>query len=326
MLILIPLLVYLLWNNYVKALNLDSQFSVSDFKFNELIGIIKGSNGEAWQYQTSNNFRYALIAEPLTYLNGFSFSYFQIIILSLILLYIIYRFNKEHLNKNQIFLIIITLIIGALGYAFVMLVTYIFSFGEVEGPILASFNRYMSTYTLICILYVFSIFNYFNSLKDTKSVHLKTSMLLFAILVLLEPQFILLKYIPEIKNNTPTAYENQANIINNNTKENAKIFIISQEPTNGEALKMQYYLQYYINPRQVNFANYYLPTDQENIEQYFNDNIKNYLFEFDYLYLASINNNFTEEYKFLFKNDNISQQQLYKIINNNGILELQLVN
>ena len=152
---------------YVDSLDLEQQFVLSDMKLQDLPGILNGSKGEYYQKQAASNFITSIKTTGIM-TTKISLSYFQCVILVLLLLYLAWLYGKKYLDKKQTIGLGITFFIGSIGYAFVMLVLYIFNFGPVEGPNLASFNRYMPTYILIGISVVIMLFVYAES-KNNKN-------------------------------------------------------------------------------------------------------------------------------------------------------------
>ena len=105
-------------------------------------------------------------------------------------------------------------------------------------------------------------------------------------------------------------FEKMAKEIESNTKKGTKIYIIAEDSVGD----YQFYIKYYLDDKTTNLNYFNLPTkDIDNYEDYYNDNIKDYIHQFDYLYLAKLNDEFKEKYQFLFDNDKIEEGNLYKI-------------
>lgn len=311
MLIVIPFSSLKLWNINIDKLNIEQQFSTKDLKIMELPNIIK-SDSYGYQHDAAVNYlkeirtyNLSTIALPLTYI--------QCIVLFCLIMYIISKLGKKIFYKEQIPLAIITLLIGYLGYAFVMLVMYTFSFGPIEGPSLASMDRYLDTFIITSIIFAYMLFIYID--KD-----IKKHIILFAILILLQNPECIFRIFPKvlyIKND----YEVIADEIKDKIEDNKKVYIVAQD-TAGE---YPYYLKYYLDTSTTNTIKYEFDLDQENYEEYFNNNINNYMLEFDYVYLAKVDLEFMEAYKFL-SDDKIDNKGLYKINNREGKVKLKKIN
>lgn len=324
LLIVIPLLIWKGWNSYVESINADQQFKLTDLKITELKGVIKGTEGELWQHQAAINYLKAVKNRNITTSETISLSYTQCFVITIILLYFLYVYIKNYIYKGQINLLSAIMIAGYLGYAFVMLVLYSFSFGPSEGPGLASFDRYMATFVIICLESILMLFSYYSSYKD-KELNLYIIILLLLVIIQSPVQFD--KLTPKIIKNENIVtrvveYENHANIIKKNIKDDSNIYVIAQDSVG----QYQFFIKYYLDKNRVNLYHYTFPVSGEvsDYEEYFNDEVKDYMSEFDYLYLANINDSFIEKYSFLFNNE-IENRQLYKINKNDNQIKLELV-
>jgi hypothetical protein len=317
-LILIPLLLYFGWSKYVKNIGCDSQFNLSDIKINELYGIVIGTTGEEWQHTTTKNYFNALFNKSITTSNVLALSYLQSTILIFVFLLILWLFFKNKFYKNQFLSINTTLFFGSIGYAFVMLLLYVFSFGLYEGPNLASYDRYMATYIIICLVVLIYLIGIIISRSKNKEIYL---LILCGTLFCIQSPNKMSALIPSITTSQENIFSYNANILSEKTDDFDKIYIIAQN-SSGE---YQFYIKYYCNPRITNLLYFNLPVDDEiDTKKYFNDNMLEYMKDFDYLYLASIDDNFIEKYSFMFEKEKIEQNGLYKIDYNNGNIKLTL--
>ena len=309
LLVVIPFLTLKSWNSYVDKLNVEKQFELKDLKITELKDIVSGNKGEKYQQEASTNYLNAIKKENIT-TSYLKINYIQWLIITIVLLYILWSQNKEYFHKHQILLIMATLTLGYIGYFLVMLIMYVFSFGPYEGPNLASFDRYMSTYVLISILLTFMIFiNIYVNNKNS----LSKLIILTILLILIQSPFSINKCFPKIIKPKNNGFIEMAKIINKNTKKNSKIYIIAQN-SSGD---YQFYIKYYLDDKTTNLEYFDLPIlENNNCEEYFNTNVKDYMYKYDYLYLAKIDESFKEKYNFIFDN-NIKEGNLYKINKSN---------
>lgn len=309
LLVIIPLSLWKGWDIYVNSLNLNAQFKLSDLKLSELSDIMRKTSGEPYQQQAATNYMNAIKNNSMT-TSIVSFNYLQCAILVFLLLYLIYLYRKKYFHKRQIVFTALTLAFGFIGYAFVMLIMYVFSFGPVEGPNLASFNRYLPTYVLICMLFIIMIWIYMDSKDDKKSTSFKNVILIFCILVFIQKPNFTTKIMPQWKSSDESIFEYHAKKLMEKTKENSRIFLIAQNST-GE---FQFFVKYYMNPRVVNRHHYDFPvTNMDDYKEYFEREIKEDMLDFDYVYLAQISDEFKEKYQFLFSHSKVKEEQLYKI-------------
>ncbi len=316
--IIIPLLFWKGWGMYVDELNTVQQFKLSDIKITKLRGIINKTSGEYYQQVAASNYIKAVKSTGIM-TSTVSLSYFQCVVLSLTLLYLVWIYGKKILSKKLTGLLGITLSLGSFGYAFVMLLLYVFSFGPREGPALASFNRYMPTYILICLSIVIMLFVFVNNNKDKNAKLVKYYILVVAGLLLVQNPNKLPNLMPRIIK----PYKNLAYVetITNKTLDNSNIFVLSQ---NGSINPFE--IKYYINPRVTNrdYSNWNLK-EVSNIQHYFEENVQDYMLTFDYLYVMNLDDSI--DYSFLFENSDeiLEKNQVYRIINNNGKVKLKIV-
>lgn len=282
--VMIPFTFYFSWNAYKNNLNLVAQFEISDIHVSEISGILSKTDGETWQQETSENYMNAILSKNISssYLN---FTYFGVLIVLILALFIIYNYIKDKVSKSQYYSFIISLIVGYLGYILLMYLSYVFNFGSVEGPTLASFERYMSTYILIGLYSIIFILVYY------LNVNWKYLIVLCIIpIALINPkQYLRLR--PDLilfSNHKHDEVRLAAEYIDRHTNVDDKVFIVDQKEKNGAV----YYINYYSDKVQTNRFNYEVINIKDNMRI-----LKGY----DYLYTYSL------------INDELSEHQLYKI-------------
>ena len=315
----IPFAGYKYWSNVTTDLNTVKQFDISNIEYDKLMGILENTEGEKYQQKAANNYRKAIKTQKIT-TSYISLTYVQAIVLGLALLYFVYKLTKDKYEKKNMYLLFTTIIIGAIGYAFVMLNMYIFCFDSREGPALASYDRYMSTFALI-IFFVSIILYFYKNEKLDKSA--KKVLLITTALFLLQSPVNLDSAFPFIiKPKEDIAYEMHANNIREyNVQTGDKIFQIAQD-TNSE---YQYFVHYYISDTFMNekLFSFNVSDDVDPVE-WFNENVKEYMLKFDYVYIAKVNDQFKEKYSFLFE-DEIIPQKMYTIEKENDTVVLKLI-
>ena len=302
-LLVIPLLLLSYWNNYVKTVNIPSQFNTSDIKLSKLYSIYMGRSGRNDQKIAASNFITSITTQSIS-TSYIQMTYIQAILLGLFLLYVIYIKNKDLIKKNKIYLLLITLSIGALGYAFVMWCTYIFCFRDTEAIYLASFDRYMSTYVLVVMYFAIMLLIYCCYRENKINNIIYVAIILFLMTAPSKISYLT----PNIIKKDKSIYEVNAEIIREHVKDNAKVFIVAED-SSGE---YQYYVKYYANPIITNMKNFNWPTDDDTDYYDYYNSIKDKIKNYDYLYIASVNDKFKENYEFVFDGE-IKQHQLYKI-------------
>ncbi len=322
LLIIIPLLFWKGWGMYVEKLNLDQQFKLSDIKLKELPSIVHGTSGKKYQIVAASNYIGAIKEANIITSDVLKLSYVQCFALVILLLCLLGIYGKKYFCNKELFLLAVTLAIGLIGYAFVLLVMYVFSFGPVEGPALASFDRYMDTYILLCMTLLIMLFIFIDNKKDIKGKSLKNVIIAFLVLIIMQSPGKFVECFPSFSPRVIGNFKYHADNISRKTEEDSKVFIISQGSDGGQ----QYYIKYYMNPRITNLKKYNLPvTKIDNYEDYFDKKVNDYMLDYDYLYLADIDKKFIERYKFVFPDNNIKETNLYKINNDDGKVKLEKV-
>lgn len=311
--IILPLLVWKGWDLYVSSMYTLQQFKLSDIKLSKLYGIIKGTQGEVYQITAANNYLKALKEVNISS-SVVRLTYIKSIFLALILMYITYRYGRKYIDKKDFLNLESIIIFGSIGYAFIMLTLYVFNFGEIEGPNIASYDRYMDTYLIFCVSLIIMIFIRIFSIEYKKR---KFNLLLLITLII----FIFIdgvhadKYKPVLKHDSINIYERCANVINKYTKDK-NVYIIAQDSVGD----FQYIVKYYANPINVNLK--YFNLKKENVSDEYRNKIKNKILKYDYLFLARSDDKFKENYGSLFENeDDIENECMYEIKDNKIILK-----
>ncbi|MBR6073438.1 MAG: hypothetical protein IKP76_03865 [Bacilli bacterium] len=282
--LIVPITMLTSWNKYKDNLNTVAQFKTSDIKITEVKEIMTNAGENNWQHEASTNYLNALFNKNI------SSSYLKITfigtaIVMLLLVFIVYNNTKDNIKKSNIYILLSTIIIGYIGYTLLMYLMYVFNFGPIEGPAIASFDRYMSTYVLICLYVLLFILFYYKNIK-----HRYLLILLAAIMITIRPhQYLRLR--PDLIILPNHHYDESiyaANKIDRYVNQDDKVFIIDQVEKNGSV----FYINYFSTKATTNLTNYEMINIDDNIEV---------LQEYDYLYTYSLN---TSE---------LELHQLYKI-------------
>lgn len=311
-LIIVPICFYLSWSLLIKNINtnntLVNQFSYSDLKIWDIWGIIRQTSGEAWQIETVKQFIQAIKERSMFY-QPFQLSYIESIILIEIIYFITIFMHKNRNKINDGMIKGIVYGIGAVGYAVGMLLLYVFAFGPYEGPILASFERYMSSYVLAGIVLVFMEW----TLNEEKYVdRYKTYLLLIGVLIF-APINDYHKIMP-VRNyySWGDGLKNYTDALKEAVDEDESILILED---NMDTIN-HYIMGYHLMPMTIDVIDYgydevkgdrycMVPSDEELIEKINSNN---------YLYVYSINDELKKQINKLY-NIEVEVFSLYKIAN-----------
>lgn len=326
-----PYLFFISWNKYLSFYKISGQFNTSLIKITQLLGIAKGSSGESWQHEAFRNFIKSILTENLMF-RPVSFSYWQIVLIGIIIFWLISKYGKKYYIKYQIASLNFFICVGAIGYAVAMLLLYVFCFGSYEGPRLADFERYIRTYLLAIFSLAMMLFLSIEGKKvketnNTSNLDLAIT-ILFIWLVLMSPTDIL-NFKPSINYHSVTeVYNKDANLIKEKTKSTDKVFIISQ----NDNVSVTFSIKYLIMPQECNYFDYSLGTNNDNNRfvwdlspvQLANELATN---NYHYLYLKKIDKYFISTFSNMFKSKNeIKENQLYKIEkSDNGSISFYLI-
>ena len=145
--LVLPLGLYLSWKVEIGRYGVDegAQFQLSAIRPGLIADILAKTGGEEWQIVSGQNYLQALYGRELHHY-GISCSY----LLMLLVFAVIFAALALALRNTGFLRRIVcagsVALAGGVGYAFAMFLLYVFSFGPQEGPVLASYERYMNTY------------------------------------------------------------------------------------------------------------------------------------------------------------------------------------
>lgn len=318
-LIIVPLLLWKFWNNYIDSLHIEKQFDLADLKIMKLPSIMKGTYGEKWQNTAAINYISAVKSRNITTSNVIVLTYVQSLILFLVLLYIIWLIGKKYFYKKQIPLIGSTILIGAIGYAIVMLIMYVFSFGSREGVNISSFDRYMDTYMIIALSVIIMLYVWIINQKEKNNSYV---WIICSVLFLIQSPKMTTAVYPKLTAPYKDEYAQCADIIKQNVENKAKVFLIAQDSPGD----YQFYVKYYANPIITNLDYFHLPVDDKtNYKDYYDNGMREYMMDYDYVFIANITDEAIKKYSFIFPNKDVKKYQLYKIIKTKNNFKLELI-
>lgn len=321
--ILVPILIYLSWKSIINIYDLVGQFEVQDISYFQIIKqAITGNIEIEWQIVTHNNFIEALLHRPLV--NFMNMSYFAYIAFICALLTLVTFIYKKYIFQN--ICLIILYFGGSVCYALVMYILYMSSFGALEGPPLASFNRYMMSYLFIgsCLVIMIAI-----ELINNNDISKKGILKLLSVLLIILP-FINTKSLSDLlitkeykgtsENEEFLDFIKDIEALNRGTK----LLIINQwENDAGTSIMYKYALLY----SGIEFNIVALRTPE-----WHTDFARDISFEewiellnnYEYIYMLFPDDHFIEKYWLPLNTVDLYNQGMYRIIKTNEIPELVL--
>ncbi len=323
--ILPPLIVKIIWTLLLKVNNVESSAtnSILDTTFN----ILK-TNILPYQKETIKAFVKATFETNLTN-SPIHFSYYLLFSVSIILGLITSNMTKKEENKS-IKILNILIVLGYIGYALLVLLTYISVFSEYEATRLASFDRYMDSYALgVLIIQLAILIKELATNKQKLTIFIISLFAIFSFSINSETMLNVTIGSPADTINglkIREEYNIYKNKITKYLNTNEKLYFIS---TNDSGFDY-YVAKYEITPIKISPGAWSIgsPYDENDIwtknktkEEWKKELLENY----DYVYLYDIDNEFKETYGELFENENIKDNQLYKVINTSYEYILTLV-
>lgn len=227
------------WSQYISPLNINSQFSISNIDLGTLLGVARGESGELFQIATFWNFVNALNEKTLLSI-GLNFNFYGMFALFTGLFSVLVLISED--NRRNIGIIGALFIFGSFAYAFILLLLYIYNFGYYEGPILASFVRYVNTYWYAGLILWWFIFLLIVSKKSQKC----TTWGLSIVLVILVTNLTVQGKWGELKpvlvaESSVQKYYDDIDIIKSNTDGKSSVFIVAQRSTGFVTNVVRYY-------------------------------------------------------------------------------------
>ncbi len=314
------------WNNYIKKEKLKRDTSsITSLKVLNEAFITKNSN----RYQkTWNNFYKDIFIRPFNYVGsqgsspkmlanqGTLINWTIILLITTSLVIFVKKKNKEKIFKDIISYLI--LFASLFGWILFHLFIWLLVFSEYEGVVLASYERYLSTF-----LMGISILLFITIIKEIKSV--KIISILFFLTIFTFNYFkisfeILLKkpiYSYDFKRNEIIILANKTKKI---IEKNNRIYYIRQDSNGYEAMIFRYEMSpdNYVQDWSWSLGNKYREEDVWTVPISIEE-LKSILLSYDFIVLDKIDENFIKIYGKLFNFSNkLNSVKIWKINKENG--------
>lgn len=242
-----------------------------------------------------------------------------------ILLYCLLTYNikKSKLKTSYIFSEF-TIILGGLGYALLILIAYLILFSEYEALRLASYERYISTYTLGMLLIIVAlIINKYSNILRKNNIFCIISIISLICIINYSALLNMVKYARDSINNTKdirNQYKKFKSITDKYVKKGDLLYFIS---TNDDGIDF-YIARYELTPNKMNLnyawsiGNPYNDSDIWTVQISKEDWAKHLINDYNYVYLFDIDEQFISKYNTLFdvNSKSINDNQLYKVEKN----------
>lgn len=239
---LVIILALVSWKLYVNKIGASSVISIPDWTyFLKDSGLQRTTATLTEFHKRIHDFQYLRTNHVML---GFSASMVYVVsMLSIFGFVLSYFQNRAH--RTESIVSFSTMLAGFIGYVLFLLFCYLVIFSEYEGVILASFERYISTYILAWMLISCAyLFEYFDA-KESR----------FSILFSASTMFVILYFVPNIfwkglieVNSPPVLLDARVNVnslteqVKKHLKSGERVYFVNQNSTGFETYMFNYTL------------------------------------------------------------------------------------
>lgn len=311
-----PAISYSIWNHYITNLGLTGQFSFERINVGTIIRILAGG-GDYIQHLTYVKFIRALFTTNLG-TGIFSMTYVSAVLLAFCILAVLAYLFRTVVHRGEILQYAVLFAVGSAGYAFTMLVLYMFCYSEGEMSVLASYERYMSTYILSEYVILFLLLVRLLARKKVDVCTYPVALGMLGIGLLMAGTGGVSQLMPQMFCEKDGDYKEQAYEIQRLTPADAEVFLISSHND-----VYTYILTYYLDDRRIDkrYLTSNVATWGADNTDYWNA-VLDCIREDGYVYLYNV----TDEVRDAlgqYMDDEFVEQALYVAVEENGELRLQ---
>lgn len=249
-------------------------------------------------------------------------TYIGAVILAFCILAVVEYLFRNVVHRGEIVHYVVLFALGSIGYAFAMMVMYMFGFSEAEMSGLASYERYMSTYVVseyvVLLLLAWKLID--RKQENIYSCHLVCGMLGIGLLLLGKEG--LPKLMPlAFEEKGVVTYRDQAESIQENVPEGTNVFLISDHNDVDT-----FFISYYLDDRRIDerYISSNVSTWGAENTEYWND-VMNCIREDGYLYVSVTSDNVQEILGRYTMNGEVTDETLYVVNEENGEMKLENV-
>lgn len=300
-----------LWSGYVRALGISGQFDLSQLSIEKLKSILAGDPTAAFQRGVIKSFIAALFYTNIGS-GALLFSYASVFVLLLSGLNALMLISSNHRAKEDLGITTLVFVVGTMGYAAMMGVLYVFCFEPFEQEILASFERYMSSYVLGELLIVLSVLDTSLQFHMTDKVKLAgvATALCVACCAALAPTS-LVRVLPDM-GNVGAPYAKHADVIKRSVKPGERVYLATKEQGFASGTGYEFCIPYYADgivfPRTYgNVMDGRLDDPQEREE------VLQTIASCDYLYVIEPDDNFNQVFGDMIGGEAFTDGGLYRV-------------
>ena len=291
------------WNLLISKYQIASKFTTDNFDYLLYFKLFKGDLSEL-KFNISIDYLNALVTRPII-VKPFKLSYFHIETLILLILIVISLIFKK--NRKTKIIIAIMRHLGSIGYAYAMMLSYVYSFPYEEAVTLTMFDRYMLLYVLSGLILI--IMYLINGASDNKD---------FSLLITVVFIFLFTSNDTIISNKPVLRYNGLFDDYSyrfveklKETKQDDRIMLISQNDV-IKMLKLRFYgIE---NENKIDYVDVkYFDNYEDTGTSYNQKEFINLLKEYDYVYVCDIDDSIFKLWNKDTINEDCKVDHFYKI-------------
>lgn len=311
-----PFLVNRLWSSYTNSLGLSGQFdldqlSVSGF-MDILTGADRGPRRSAMKYYIQS-----LIEKPLY--DGFiKISYAGFVILVLLLIWVLWHRNKGLLSGEKALLLAVILTGGSAGYAFTMLVLYMFCFSQEEMSRLASYSRYISCWVEAEMMILLLLALLLLSRRKSRLLRTESMAVLAALMLLISGPGVLKTLVPQgIYGDKYADFRAHAVFLEEHTEPDTTTYMVADSDAT-----LQYFVFYMNTDRLITYKFIDIMDMDFEADPARTGRLLDNIASCQYVYVVNVNDNITDNFSPLVNDANLKENTLYSVSSTDQGIEL----
>ncbi len=317
--IVLPLLFYMSWKVYTDRLGLVGQFDLGNITISRVMSDITG-NGSEEAFEICKIYIDYIFHRSI-FIGYVSITYFGVFVFTIVILALLGLLFRN--DSKRLILLGTSCIVGTLGYAFTMMVLYMYCYPSEEPAV--CYDRYMGAYVISeVILLLLVLILEFADLNVYGKIRFNIVALSFMVILIiaLSDKEHLNNLSPAFMNDTDDAdkYAAFAEELDQYTDAGSTILIID----NKQGYRRNY-IHYYLNDIYIDdrYPNIY---DEDITDETYADTFVNDLLDDDYLYMVNINDDLKEVLGQYTDSGKLKSKGIYSISNVDGRLYLEKLN
>lgn len=308
--IIIPVIPFMVWKQYVSRFNISAQFDLAKISLQTIGEVLKDDYITTYNRQLFNNCIRGLFDVNLT-LSPLNISIITITFISILMLLWI-NHSEVGLEKYDTYSVIAVYVVGLVGYFITIAVLFLFCFSRTETETLHNYNRYMASYGVSEFLFVIIIGLILCKKSANNKVH--TLLYLACLTIILLSGAGMSALIPGfIEGHHYEDYQYAAAKLDRVIPDNNTVFILSEN-----TIQTQYIMNYYSDKTHTVLC--YDNMLDENVSGNYEEQIMQTVFNYDYLYIDDITDDFNQRFRYLNNDTDFEKTRIYKITHTgNGV-------